>query len=544
MTYDPMTMTQSHTSLISPPRRYILAIDLGSSSIKSAIISDQAEVIASASEPINTYFLPGGGAEQDPNQWWQAACRTARKVIQNASIYAGSIVAVCCASQWSVVVPVDTHANPLTRAVHWLDTRGAAYNQQIIKGFPKVKGYGFAKVLRWLHLTGLAPTQSGVDSLAHALFIKYEKPKIYDATHAFLEPMDFLTSRLTGRITATQKTMAPFMVVETSPWGARQYNDTLLHMAGIEKDKFPELIPNDGIIGVIDKTVAKDLGLDPSTIVTAGISDSNASIIGSGAVFNYEPIIYIGTSQYLTCHLPFQKTDFVRMMTTLPSPFPGRYYLLGEQGVGGKCVEFFLQEMIYPDDEFKTGPMPDSAYHRFNLMASESPAGSNGVIFLPWLNGTIVPDEDGHVRGGFINLSLKTTRCDLSRSIMEGLALNNRWVKEAAEKFIRRPISELRFSGGGALSDLWAQIHADMLHARILQVEAPVYSTLRGVALLGFLCLGILQLEDIAKRVKIKKIFEPQNDHVSIYDHIYAQYRQLFKQNRKIFQALNAVPQH
>jgi xylulokinase len=184
--------------------------------------------------------------------------------------------------------------------------------------------------------------------------------------------------------------------------------------------------------------------------------------------------------------------------------------------------------------------MPDTAYLRFNIMASQSPAGSGGVIFLPWLNGAIVPDEDSHMRGGFMNLSLKTTRSDMARSVMEGLAYNNRWTKEAAEKFIRRPISSFRFSGGGALSDLWAQIHADVLKTPIHQVDVPVNATLRGVALLGFVTLGLLGLEDIPKLVKIKRVFEPEKDNFSVYDKMYAQYRRLFSRNRKIFWALNS----
>ncbi len=519
--------------------RCVLAIDLGSSSVKAAVVSDTGEVMAGAGESIITYLLPDGGAEQDANQWWQGACVAAKKAIKESNVRPEFIVAVCCASQWSVVVPVDANIRPLMKAVHWLDTRGGIYNQHIMKGFPRIKGYGLGKLLKWIRLTGLAPTQSGVDSLGHVLFIKNEKPDIYAATHKFLEPMDFLTSRLTGRITATQKTMAPFMAVENRKWGQQQYSDALLAMSGIEKEKFPELISNDGMIGLIDGSVAAELGLDPSTKVVAGIGDSNASAIGSGAVDDFETIIYIGTSQYMTCHVPFKKTDLMRMMTTLPSPFPSRYYLLGEQGAGGKCIEHFLKNVIYADDGFHTGPMPDTAYLRFNIMASQSPAGSNGVIYLPWLNGSIVPEEDAHMRGGFLNLSLKTTRSDMARSVMEGLAFNNRWTKEAAEKFIRRPIPSFRFSGGGALSDVWAQILADVLKTPVRQVEDPARATLRGVALLGFISLGLLNLEDIPKLVKIKKVFAPREDLYSIYDHLYTQYRKFFTRNRNIFRALN-----
>jgi xylulokinase len=145
--------------------RYVLAIDLGSGGHKAAIVSDSGEVLASAEESITTHMLPDGGAEQDPDEWWNGAKKTAKKVIRESSVSPEEIVAVCCDSQWSVVVPVDEHARPLMNAVHWLDTRGGKYNRQIISGFPRIQGYNLFKVLKWIKLTGMAPTYSGVDSL-------------------------------------------------------------------------------------------------------------------------------------------------------------------------------------------------------------------------------------------------------------------------------------------------------------------------------------------------------------------------------------------
>jgi len=237
--------------------------------------------------------------------------------------------------------------------------------------------------------------------------------------------------------------------------------------------------------------------------------------------------------------VPFKKTDLGSFMTSLPSPFESRYYLLGEQGAGGKCVEFYLKNIVYPEDEFNTGPQPDDAYRRFNAMASAAPAGSGGVIFLPWLNGTIVPSEDPHVRGGFMNFSLSTRRCHLTRAIMEGLAYNNRWTREAVEKFIGRRVDSFRFSGGGALSDVWSQIHADVLGVPILQVDDPINTTVRGTALLTLITLGYRSIDEIPNLVKFKRRFEPDESNRETYDRMYTQYRALFKKNKRIFKELN-----
>ncbi len=535
-------MTKKDPERESAPHstRYVLAIDLGSGGFKVALVADNGEVVASASEKVSTFLLPNGGAEQDPEEWWRNAKKAAKEVVDQSDVLPEDIVAVICDSQWSVVTPVNEHGEPLMNAVHWLDNRGGPYNRKIIKGFPSIQGYGALKLLKWVTQTGLAPTHSGADSLGHVLFIKNERPDIYAKTYKFLEPMDYLTSRLTGRITATQKTMAPFMVSDNREWGSMAYSDTLLNLAGLSKDKFPELISNDGIVGPLEPSVAKELGLNPATQVIAGIGDSNVSAIGSGAVEDFEAIIYIGTSLYMTGHIPFKKTDINNIITSIPSPFKSRYYMFGEQGSGGMCVEFFLNNILYPDDDFNTGSRPGDAHDRFNAVASQAPAGSGGVIFLPWLSGSMVPDENPYARGGFINLSLDTKRSHLCRAIMEGLAYNNRWTMGPAEKFMGRPIENFRFSGGGALSDLWCQIHADVLGVPIHQVDDPVHTTVRGAAFLAFIILGYHSIDKVKDLVKIKRVFEPDESNKAIYDKMYAQYRELFKRNKKVFAALNA----
>jgi len=523
--------------LDTPP--YVLSIDLGSGAIKAALVSVTGQIIAFADEPISTFLLPDGGAEQDAVQWWDLTKKVIKKVVTASTVSPADIVAIGCDSQWSVVIPVDDHGNPLMRAVHWLDSRGGQYNRQIINGFPKIEGYGAYKLFKWIRGTGLAPTKTGVDSLGHVLFIKNQRPEIYKKTYKFLEPMDYLTARLTGKITATQKTMAPFVIVNNRQWGTCRYSNELLKLAGLEKEKFPSLLPNEGIVGTLQPDVAEELGLNTATKVISGISDSNASIIGSGAVRDFDPIIYIGTSLYMTCHVPFLKTDLIHMMTAIPGPFDSRYMVFGEQGTGGKCVEFFLKNMIYADDKFRTGPVPADAYQRFNDSAATAPAGSNGLLFFPWLNGSIVPCEDPDVRGGFMNLSLRTQRTHMARAVMEGIAYNNRWTMTPMEKFIGRPIRSFRFSGGGALSDIWAQIHADVLGVLVHQIEDPVNSTVRGTGLLSFVALGKLASEDIADLVRIKRVFGPDNSNKGLYDKMYSNYRQAFKRNRKIYRLLN-----
>jgi len=519
--------------------RYVLTIDLGSGGPKAGIVSAAGDVLAVATQKIETLYFPNGGAEQDPNQWWHCSKQAVKEVISTAGISKKSICAVACTSQWSVTVPVDHNGDALMNAVCWMDTRGGKYNRDLTQGFPSIQGYNLFKLFKWIRLTGLAPTHTGADSLGHILFIKNELPEIYNRTHKFLEPMDYLNMRLTGRMTATQHTIAPIMLVDNRTWSHCEYHDSLLEMVALDRKKLPDLIPSNAVVGPLLPSVADELGLLPTTPVMAGINDTNASAIGCGAAKLFEGIIYIGTSLVLTCHLPFKKTDLLHMMTAMPSPLKSKYLLMAEQGTGGKSLEFFLQQIVFAEDALSSGPIPEDVYARVNRIAADVPPGSQGVLFLPWLNGTLTPEENPAARGGFFNLSLQSTRSHMLRAIMEGLAFNSRWTLGPAEKFIGRPFPHFRFAGGGALSDVWAQIHADILGVPILQMANPTCATLRGAALLAFHFLDGQPLEALAQGVPVKRVFEPDPGNKKHYDQLYTQFRQIYKRNKKVFAALN-----
>ena len=153
-------------------KNYILAIDLGSGGPKVGLVDQQGEVKTSGFTQTALYFLPNGGVEQDPREWWEAVSSTAKRVIKQSGVSPTEIIAVTVTSQWSVIVPVDEHGDALMNALSWLDTRGAPYNREITKGFPTIAGYQLTKLIKFINISGGAPTLSGVDSMAHILFIK------------------------------------------------------------------------------------------------------------------------------------------------------------------------------------------------------------------------------------------------------------------------------------------------------------------------------------------------------------------------------------
>jgi len=271
-----------------------------------------------------------------------------------------------------------------------------------------------------------------------------------------------------------------------------------------------------------------------------GANDNSTSAIGSGAVADFETSATLGTSGFLGCHVPFKKTDMVHGITSMASSLPNRYLIFSDMGsVTGRVIESYLNNMIYAKDEFCQAEAPVDRYGRLNRVAGKVEPGSQGVIFLPWFGGTLCPAEDPFVRGGFLNLSHSTTRAHMTRAMLEGIAMNYRWLHDPAEKFIGRPMDHWRLSGGGALSDVWVQIMADVVGIPMHQLANPRLVNATGAAFLAFHRLGLLPLEEIPSKIKIAKVVMPRQEYRRLYDKLFQQFLACFKQIRPIFHALN-----
>jgi xylulokinase len=524
---------------VSANEKLILAIDLGTSGPKVALVSPAGEIVDSDSEETNITFLPDGGAEQDPENWWSAIVRAAGKVVGRQAGRVASVGAVSCTTQYSTTVAVDANGRPLMNAINWMDTRGARDAKEITRGWPSFQGYGLAKLAKWIRLTGGAPTHSGKDSIAHILFLKRERPDIYRAAFKFLEPKDYLNQRLTGRFAATPDSINLHWLTDNRDIGRIRYDDSLLSLTGLERSKFPDIIHSTEILGPLLPGPAGELGVAAGIPVVGGTTDAQSSGIGSGAVKDYEGHLYVGTSSWISCYVPFKKTDLLNNMASLPSAIPGRYYVANEQECAGSCVSFLRDNLIYPSDSLATGPRPAEPYKLFDALAATAPPGSERVIFLPWMYGERTPVDDHTVRGGFLNLSLKTRRDCLVRAVLEGVAYNSRWLLECVERFCGRPFGGLNFIGGGARSDLWCQIFADVLNRTIRQVKDPVQANTRGAGLVGSVALGLISFADVAARVEIARTFQPNPANRSIYDRLFREFLQFYKRNKGIFRRLN-----
>jgi xylulokinase len=317
------------------------------------------------------------------------------------------------------------------------------------------------------------------------------------------------------------------------------YDEDLLKIAGLERDLFPELSRAVDILGPVAPEVADDIGLPRQAQVVMGTPDIPAAAIGSGAVNDYSGHIYIGTSSWLTCHVPFKKTDILHNIASLPSAIPGRYFVVNEQETAGACLSFLRDNVVYHKDELISEANVANVYQLFDQIAARVPAGSDKLIFTPWLYGERTPIEDHRVRSCLFNISLRTTREHIIRAVFEGVAFNARWLLNTVERFVKRPMDNLHMIGGGANSAVWCQIHADVLNRTVRQVKDPILANLRGTGLLAAAALGYLRFEDIPDMVAVAGTFRPNPDHRAIYDELYREFLNIYKRNKAIFARLN-----
>ena len=225
----------------------------------------------------------------------------------------------------------------------------------------------------------------------------------------------------------------------------------------------------------------------------------------------------IGTTLVSTTLVDSMRADLRHFLLSQPAPIPGKHALMAEGGLAGKALEFVLEGLIRARDGLGDHHR-DDAYADLDAIANATEPGAGGVLFLPWLTGIWAPAGDARARGGFLNLSLATTRPHLVRATLEGIAFQLAWMLPHIEALTGRRHDELVFAAGGARSDAWAQILADVCDRPVRQLADPTLTNCRGAALLAFHRLGHLDLDAAADRLVERRRYEPRAQYRALYD--------------------------
>lgn len=522
---------------MSAPPGTVLAVDLGTGGPKTALVELDGTVLASRHQRVEPTVLGDGTGTQDPEQWWQAIRADAAALAGEHPEAVARLLAVAVTGQWGSTVPVDAAGEAVGDCMLWMDTRGGELARSALGGKVSIEGFAPRKVLTWVQRTGGAPSLEGNDPFGHRLWIQHHEPDTYRRTAMFIEPIDYVNAKLTGTVAATPVSMLLSWLCDNRDLRAPAYDRTLLALAEIAEEKLPPLQPVSSVVGTVRPGLAGELGLPADLPVVTALPDLHSAALGSGGLDLYEAHLAISTSAWVGCHTPGKKTSVGKNMATVPSALPGRYLLANNHETAGVCVEWARSTLVLAEDGLTSPLAPDLA--DLDRVAGTAAPGAGGVLFAPWLNGERSPVADANLRASFLNVSLSSTRADLLRAVLEGVAHNARWLVEASETVLKQPLGDLRGIGGGCQSDLWCQIHADVLGRTIHRMEQPLLVNVRGAALFAGMVLGHLTEADVAASARVDRSFVPSPELRSVYDPMHEEFTRLAKAQRAMYARLN-----
>jgi xylulokinase len=512
--------------------RFALAVDLGTGGPKVALVSLTGRIAWYDHAPVETLRHPGGGATQDPEAWWSLVTDAARRALAAGVVPPDRVVAVGCTGQWASTVPVDAAGRPVGECVMWMDTRGGRHTRRVLGG--PVSGYAPRPLVTWVRRSGGAPSPTGADPVGHMLWLQHERPDVARAARWFLEPVDYLTMRFTGVAAASHASMTAAWLTDNRHLERLDYDPVLVRLAGVDATKLPPLRPTGSVVGTVRAEVAADLGLPDGVAVVTGLPDLHSATIGAGTTGDFDVHLALSTTSWIGGPVPFKRTDAIRNIASVPGVRPDRYLVANNHETGGLALEWARSAL------FGDGAAAPSFDELTGLAATAAP-GSGGALFTPWLQGERSPVSDPRARGGFHNLSVTTGRAELVRAVLEGVAYNNRWLHEAVERFARRRLDPVRIIGGGAVSDLWCRIHADVLGRTVERVAAPREASLRGMGLLAGIALGALDYDDVRTLVPVDAVFRPDAATRATYDALYAELPRLWRAQKPVWARLAAL---
>jgi xylulokinase len=500
-----------------------MAHDVGTGGSKAALTDFSGKIIASRFAPYETSYPRENWAEQDPDDWWGAVTTTTREVLEEAGVSPEAVAGVVYSTQMLGVLPVDAGGVPLRPAIIWIDGRAQEQADKIIRWMTR-------PVL--LHIAGGVPT--GKDVIAKLMWLKQHELGIYEAAHQILDVNSYLVHRSCGRFVYDY---AAASATGGLNFKKKEWDHTLLKLFRIDTDKLPELVPSHEQAGGLTRDAAEEMGLKEGTPVFTGTGDVPSATVGSGAVIDGKGHVYIGSSGWIAVTVPKARNDGPKGIVSIASADPSRYILLSETESAGACFKWFCEHLSPCDVECA----PETDIMDFlNEVAATAEPGSHGLLFTPWMYGERSPIPDVTVRGGFINLSLDHRGRDMVRSVFEGVALHARWMLEGVRGCGFKDVS-LRAIGGGAKSDLWMQIFADVLGVTIEAAEEPQHSGARGAALIAAVGLGAYpDYASLRNVIDLREVFTPRSEYASLYDEAFVTFKETYKRLKKLYRRVNA----
>lgn len=510
--------------------KFVISHDVGTGGSKAVLTDVGGNIIASGFEPYPTYYPRPHWVEQDPRDWWKAVTQSTRRVLKESKINSRQVAGIGFATQMLGVLPVDASGNPLRPAIIWLDSRADEQAARLVRKF------GGSKVI--MALAGAVP--SGKDVICKIQWLKEAEPDVFAATHKILDVNGYLVYRATGNMIIDHTGAGVTGILKNK---TREWDPLFARLLGIPLEKMPEIKSSVEVVGLLTREAASEMGLEPGTPVIGGMGDVPAAATGSGALENGDAHVNLGTSGWLVISVSKVKNLGKNGIVSVVSADPEMFLLIGETETAGACLKWFADNFASAEEREKATEMGDemAIFSVLDEVVEKVEAGARRLLFTPWLFGERAPITDTAIRAAFVNLSLEHTREHVLRSIYEGVAYNFRWLVDAVAD-AGFPCRTLRAIGGGARSDVWMQILADVTRRTVEAVANPQEAGAVGCALAVAVALGEYEgYRDLKKVVQVRKTFEPDPACCDEYEELYGVFRSLYKNISGICHRLNEL---
>lgn len=492
---------------------YLLGIDIGTSSCKVALFTANGHSVAQAMEKYPTYRPQAGWAEQDPNDWWSSVCQAIKKMLVENKIAPHKIAGIGIDGQSWAAIPIDINGKVLCKTPIWMDTRAADICQELEEKIG-------SKAIFDLCGNPLKPSYS----LPKVLWYKKHFPALYQQIDKVLQSNSYIAYCLTGTISQDISQGYGYHCFDMRK--GRWDHEMCLEM-GLQMNLLPEIVKCHEIIGKVTEKAALQTGLTVGTPVVAGGLDAACGALGVGVLQAGETQEQGGQAGGMSiCTDTYCADERLILSHHVTSD---KWLLQGGTVGGGGILNWFEKEFGHHERQ-KALANNTSSFEELSKLAAAVPAGSEGLIFLPYMAGERSPIWDVNAKGVYFGLDFSKTKSHMIRASMEGVAFSlkhNLAIAEAAGV----KVDTLRAMGGAANSCLWTQIKCDITGKPIEVTRADTATTL-GAAMLAGVAVGIYRdFEDAVSQTKqLQRTHEPISEHATIYQKNYQVYLQLYEQ--------------
>lgn len=484
----------------------IASIDCGSSLIKAGILNLKGKIISIASREVPCMFNNDGGVEIAPDLIISCIFVALKEAVEASGIAPANIAALAVSSQRATVLCIDENGNPLGNAISWQDMRGKSEIDLLKKRIDDIDYY---------NVTGIP--NNPLFTLSKILFIKKYYPELYKKTSKFTLLSDYIQRNfgcLDSGVDISNASLTGILDISTLRW-----SDKIIELAGISKDKLPELMHSGISIGGISGYAAKKCGLLKGTPIISGAGDQQCALIGTGASQNGVYALTIGTASVLMSLSPSVFKDPEQKIFCTHSSLDGRWMLEGFQSSAGASVNWIKHTLLAGHRMSK----------KFLSEVAKIKPGAEGILFYPYFTGAAAPNWNPEATGLCLGLNLSHSAASVTRAVFEAIAMETRGISDlftAAGEAAR----EIRLTGGLANIKILDQIFSDILNKKVATLKNSE-SALLGAAILASKGTGIHAsvAEAASKMVSIDKTYFPDPGNTGLYSKLFEKYREIYR---------------